>query len=191
MLGVLVLLCLSLSSSAAASDVAYDVLGSGSVLVAGNISIRNTVGAPSEWVSNQFTASPRFMYYIIPNLALGAGVDWNWFSHATSLMELGIGPRLGYYLGKQNAKGHPFVETGLSLRSRTTDVGKRDEDGWTGAGIDVNVGLISMIGSSWGTEVRIGYLWETLAQSGRAKAGGVFTLGAGLAGWAKRPQDLK
>jgi len=183
---LLVLLCLSLTLSAAVSDVAYDVAGSGSLLVAGNISMRNTAGAPSEWASNQFTASPRVMYYIIPNLALGAGVDYNWFSHTTSFGEFGLGPRLGYYLGKQNAKGHPFVETGLSFRSRTTNEGD-----WTGAGIDVNVGLISMIGSSWGTEVRIGYLWETLAQSGRAKAGGVFTLGAGLAAWAKKPADLK
>jgi hypothetical protein len=186
MLGALVLLCLSLNSSATPSEVAYDVAGSGSVLVAGNISIRNTVGAPSEWASNQFIASPRLMYYVIPNLALGAGVDLNWFSHATSSAEIGFGPRLGYYLGKQNAKGHPFVETGLSFRSRTMG-----EGGWSGAGIDVNVGLISMVGSSWGTEVRIGYLWESLSQLGHTRSGGVFTLGAGLAGWAKKPADLK
>jgi hypothetical protein len=179
-------LCVSASVSMGASDVTYDVLGSGSVLVAGNVSIRNTVNAPSYWASNQLAVNPRLMYYVIPRLALGAGLDLNWFSHTVSLTEFGLGPRLGYYFGKQDAKGHPFVETGLSLRTRGTE-----EGGWAGAGLDVALGLITMVGSSWGSEIRIGYLWESLAQSGDVRGGGVFTLGAGFACWAKKPEDLK
>jgi hypothetical protein len=48
-----------------------------------------------------------------------------------------------------------------------------------------------MIGSSWGTEAKIGYLLESLGRSGQGYSDGVFTVGAGLSAWAKSPADLR
>jgi len=185
-LPTLVLLCLTLSVSMAAPDSTYNAVNKGSVLIAGGISIRNTVNAPQEWASNAVNVNPRLMYFVAQNLALGADLNLYIFDHVSTMFEFGLGPRLGYYFNKPDARAHPFVEMGLSYRTRNAGNGALG-----GAGVDVSAGIVTMIGSSWGTEAKIGYLWESLGQSGHGYSDGVFTVGAGLSAWAKSPEDLR
>jgi hypothetical protein len=180
------LLCLALSVSVAASDTTYNVVNKGSVLMGGGISIRNTVNAPQEWAYNAVNVNPRLMYFVAQNLALGADLNLNILDHVSRMFEFGFGPRIGYYFNKPAARAHPFIEMGLSYRTRNAGNGALG-----GAGVDVSAGIVTMIGSSWGTEAKIGYLWESLGQSGHGYTDGVFSVGAGLSAWAKSPKDLR
>jgi hypothetical protein len=113
-LTTLALLCLTLSVSMAAPDTTYNAVNKGSVLIAGGVSIRNTVNAPQEWASNAVNVNPRLMYFVVQNLALGADLSLNIFDHVSTMFEFGFGPRLGYYFNKPDVRAHPFIEMGLS-----------------------------------------------------------------------------
>ncbi len=164
----------------------YDAPTKGSVMMSGSIAVRNTVNAPAEWASNHILVDPAVMFFVTQGLGLGAGLTVGVMDHYETQVEFGMGPRAEYYFGRPDARSHPFLGGGVWYRGRSTGSGT-----WSGIGFDFALGVAHMVGHRFGTLVKLGYLWETLSQTGRPRASGVFTIAVGIAGWAHRAEQWR
>lgn len=156
----------------------YSGATKGSVMLGGTFSVRNTAGAPSDWVSNFAEANPYALYFVTQGLGLGGGLNFGLWEHDGLLTEFGLGPKVEYYFGQSQARSHPYFGLGICFRSRGA-VGRS----WSGAGIDGSVGIAHMVDDRVATLLRVGYLWEVLAQADRVRADGVFSISFGITGW--------
>lgn len=117
------------------SSDSYQASRRGSVLIGGSVSFLSQGGDFYEIFDNDrlntILVQPTILYFIIPNLSLGASIGYRLQAQGDFDLEtFSLGPRIGYFIGT-NSGLLPFFIGGVNYNSYSYDVGfTASEDGF-------------------------------------------------------------
>jgi hypothetical protein len=158
-------------------------LDSGSIMLSGTANFTKYSGAfykETEGTgTNLLSLSASGHYFIIPNLILGAGVDFSRLSQREdAFTTISAGPNLGYALGGPESKIFPYIITGYryNLYEDVVDI--------TGSDIFFGIGAILLGADHVGLDLNVTYhIMNLEPEGGESQSGNVFSVGCGIAGF--------
>lgn len=136
-----------------------------------------------DWEDNRlstFALASTVNYFVVRNVFIGAGVAYTRISQGDdSVSTIGIGPSVGYAVGKKESKSFPYITAGIQFHSM-------GEDDYTVSGTDIFIGagMIFSIKKHLGLILEIGYNFQNLKHEDwdESMSGNAFTISIGIAG---------
>lgn len=127
-----------------------------------------------------FSLTSTVNYFVVRNVFIGAGLAYTRISRGDdSMSTIGIGPTVGYALGKAESKSYPYIATSIHFYSIGTD-----GETVSGTNIFISAGMIFSIKKHLGLILEIGYNFQNLKHEDWAESmsGNAFTISIGIAG---------
>ena len=136
-----------------------------------------------DWEDNRlstFSLTSAVNYFIVRNVFIGAGLAYTRVSQGDdSMSTIGIGPTMGYALGKAESKSYPYIATSIHFYS----IGF-DGETTSGTNIFIGAGMIFSIKKHLGLILEIGYNFQNLKHEDwdESMSGNAFSVSIGIAG---------
>ena len=107
--------------------------------------------------------SPRLQWFAMDGLAVGADVEFSYFTHENfSDVNIGIGPRVSYFLRQTEWQRQLMPHIGCTFLYVTNDVDPgAEETGWR---LKLGIGISPVIGGHLAVPVELGFMTERLTR---------------------------
>ncbi len=127
-----------------------------------------------------FSLTSTVNYFVVRNVFIGAGLAYTRISQGEdSISTIGIGPTVGYALGKAESKSYPYVAASIHFYSIGTD-----GETVSGTNIFISAGMIFSIKKHLGLILEVGYNFQNLKHEDwvESMSGNAITISIGIAG---------
>jgi hypothetical protein len=154
----------------------------GASLVSGMLSFSSQGGDLYSWEDDRLTTIaivPSYFYFVAPGMGIGGDISYNRMSQGDhSLTNLGIGPKIGYFIDS-GSPSIPYIAGGINYLS----IGDEDdsESGWRfkfGGGVLIRQGHLAVA-------IEADYFMDrfTFEEADKATTGNAIIVAVGLAGF--------
>jgi hypothetical protein len=128
---------------------------------------------------------PSADYFVVPNVFVGGMISYSSASQGDfSMSALGIGPEVGYALGKAESKVFPFAKIGFQYLSNSWDSGDGTEKE-TGSDVTIAIGVIFPVKQHIGITPQLSYHIQSLKgdwEGAESVSGNILSVGVGITG---------
>lgn len=160
---------------------AYYATDKGVILAGGSVGFESSDGNLYEDQDGDkattISFDPFVGYFLVPHFAVGAHLHFskivnNRYSHDFDSSEIGFGPALFYYFGREYSKMFPFVSARFDWMKESSSLDTYDPPDRTYATFGFAGGITAMVSKNVGIRTALFYQFDSEKEEGEEKVGG-------------------